>query len=331
MHTTPGVCKVNKIILTIFFSIFTTLLPIKVECLTSLWSALQRHRGPEEVKQGLGWLLVYESRFVRAPPKFFCLLHHEYPYSKAEETLGTTTNNYFSVTLSEDSSFGYNLHAWLFFLVLFPPLSFFWVLFISIYGKHIFASLLQTYTTHRIVDFIIAEKVQQCICPWGAIMTAHTEIWMQFKTFDYQWVFTSDGLCHSGVWETDDGSSSAKLSSGQWTKPTGSSLCNAYTVLEVCLPNTTCHSFWFWFPLSYFIMFCSFCVVLCLCVCVLICFFCVSTPPLSCFQLAPSVSTHPSDLIPCCMPSPYTLLHLTAWQSLTIALTFLYLTNTFVA
>lgn len=119
----------------------------------------------------------------------------------------------------------------------------------------------------------------------------------------------------------------------QWAvdKPTGSSLCNAHTVLEVCLPNTTCHSFWFWFPLSYFIMFCSFCVVLCLCVCVLICFFCVSTPPLSCFQLAPSVSTHPSDLIPCCMPSPYTLLHLTAWQSLTIALTFLYLTNTFVA
>lgn len=119
---------------------------------------------------------------MRAPPKFFCLLHHEYPYGNAEETLGTTTNNYFSVTLSEDSSFGYNLHAWLFFLVLFPPLSFFWVLFISIYGKHIFASLLQTYTTHRIVDFIIAEKVQQCICPWGAIMTAHTECNLRLLT-----------------------------------------------------------------------------------------------------------------------------------------------------
>lgn len=206
---------------------------------------------------------------MRVPPNFFGLLRHEYLYRNTEETLGTTTSSsmgstslwHFQKTHPLDITYMPDF----FFLVLFPPLSFFWVLFISIYGKHIFASLLQTYTTHRIVDFIIAEKVQQCICPWGAIMTAHTNIWLQFKTFDYQWVFTSDGLCHSGVWETDDGSSSAKLSSGQWTKPTGSSLCNAYTVLEVCLPNTTCHSFWFWFPLSYFIMFCSFCVVFYVC------------------------------------------------------------------
>lgn len=62
------------------------------------------------------------------------------------------------------------------------------------------------------------------------------------------------------------------------------------------------------FFLSYFYSVCSVpsSPVCCVCVCVLICLFCASTPPLSCLQLAPSVSNHPSDLTPFCMrPSPH--------------------------
>lgn len=76
-----------------------------------------------------------------------------------------------------------------------------------------------------------------------------------------------------------------------------------------------------------FVLFLLFCFT-CLCVCVPICFCCVSTPPLLCLQPALSVSTHPSDLIPSCMPSPYTPLHLTAWQSITVAVTWLCLIDT---
>lgn len=107
---------------------------------------------------------------------YFIMSTHTAMQRKHWEQLPTTTSLWhFQKTHPLDITY---MPDFFFFLVLFPPLSFFWVLFISIYGKHIFASLLQTYTTHRIVDFIIAEKVQQCICPWGAIMTAHTKIWL---------------------------------------------------------------------------------------------------------------------------------------------------------
>lgn len=98
-------------------------------------------------------------------------------------------------------------------------------------------------------------------------------------------------------------------------------LCHAYLVPEIHWPKHIIHSD-FDFFLSYFVMFVLFllpCFV-CLCVCVLICSFYVSTPPLLCLQLALSVSNHPSDLSPSCMPSPYMPLLWNALQLITIAL-----------
>lgn len=64
----------------------------------------------------------------------------------------------------------------------------------------------------------------------------------------------------------------------QWTAP--------YWIFSVMsLAQHAIHS-----DLFYFIMFALF--LFCLCVCVLLCFFCVSTPPLLCLQLALLVSTH---------------------------------------
>jgi len=148
------------------------------------------------------------------------------------------------------------------------------------------------------------EKVRWYVCPWSAKMTAP---WGNLNVAEnHKWVFTPDDLYHSMIWETDVLSSSANC-------PVGKS-CWIFSVLPIlcqkCVdPSSTCHSFWFWFLFVFIIFVVLFLFCCFICLCVLLCFFCVSTPPLLCLQLALLVSTHPSDLIPSCMPSHFSLTH----------------------
>lgn len=143
----------------------------------------------------------------------------------------------------------------------------------------------------------------------------------------------ADFLYNSGVWESEALILSIKLSNGQWTKATGSSLSCLSCARNVLAPTQhAIHSdFYFFFVLFYCV--CSvppllFSMFVCLCLNLFL--LCIH----SSIVVSPDRNVgkyHPSDLIPSCMPPPYTLLHLTAWQSVTIALTLLYLTNTGVA
>lgn len=121
-----------------------------------------------------------------------------------------------------------------------------------------------------------------------------------------------------------------KKKSVQQTRATGSFLPCRPCARNMLAPDAS-FILIFDFFLSYFILFVLFlfplfCVFVS--VFVLICSFCVSTPPLLCLQLAPSVSNHPSDLSPFCMHCPYTPLLCAAWQSTAVALTLPCLTNT---
>lgn len=159
--------------------------------------------------------------------------------------------------------------------------SLFSALSISTSNERTLALLLQTHTTHRIVDFIIANSEGPVVClsvmsrtgcylnaifwPPGA---AHIRLPSSFRCLRNR----GTGLISKTV---------------QQTKATGSSLPCLSCTRNVLAPTQHVIHSDFDFFLSYFIMFVLFLfVMLCLCVCFLICFFCVSTPPLLCLQLA---------------------------------------------
>lgn len=127
--------------------------------------------------------------------------------------------------------------------------------------------------------------------------------------FEWNWKFLTTKGCSYQTTFITQLSNKTEISS-QKTKAAGSSLPCLPCARNVLTPTQHVIHSDFDFFLSYFIMFVLFffSCFLCLCVCVLICSFCVSTPPLLCLQLALSVSTHPSDLIPSCMPASYILL-----------------------
>lgn len=182
-------------------------------------------------------------------------------------------------------------------------------------------------SAHRITDFINADRNGPVVylslssgmdCPW---------------CFKCSWVILPPGGAHKWppLW-TKVGENfiktTKKISSADksyWILPAMPTLFQKYVG-----PRHIIHSD-FDFFLSYFVLFVLFlfplfCVFVS--VFVLICSFCVSTPPLLCLQLAPSVSNHPSDLSPFCMHRPYTPLLCAAWQSIAVALTLPCLTNT---
>lgn len=277
---------------------------MKPKCLRSRWSTLEQHRGSEGGKTKSGLISLFspllEARVFKVASLCFTWDWRHIQRKNTGEPLPA------SALL--DREWGFLKLQCLYFLNLFCCLSsscsLFSALSISTTDKHTLALLLQTHTTCRIVDFINVSSYDpvvylslrsKCYCPCRDL-NAHIA--------DHQWALIPEPLYHSGVCETEPLSLSKKLRDKN------------YWILSVMFPCArnvlapTQHVIRsdFDFFLSYFIMFVLFlfCCFICLCVRVLICFFCVSTPPLLCLQLALSVSTHPSDLIPSCMPSPYT-------------------------
>lgn len=141
-------------------------------------------------------------------------------------------------------------------------------------------------------------------------MPASTDISKHLKIFDHQGAPIPDYLYHSGISESEALILSIKLPSGQKLLDP---LCYAYPVPEMCWPQHNMSFILTFISFFCLILLCLFCSpsYMFVCLCLNLFLLCIH----SSIVVSPDRNVgkyHPSDLIPSCMPPPYTLLHLTA-------------------